>query len=88
MSSGREHAEVVVLLRPGADPAAVMEALARGGLQVTRLTAGVLAAGDAAAIVAAFGAESLERLNVPGSLQAYVESVALVPPKSLHGGDD
>jgi len=52
MTSERQHVEVVVLLRPGADPAVVMEALTRGGLQVTRLTAGVLAAGDAAAIVA------------------------------------
>jgi hypothetical protein len=86
MASERQHVEVVVVLRPGADVRTVAEWLAEHGLRVVTLVAGVLASGDAAAVKAVFGAEHLDRLNVPGELHEHVESVAVVPPKQFHDG--
>jgi hypothetical protein len=73
--------EVVVVLRQGADARAVADWLAAHGLHVTPLTAGLLATGEAAAVLAAFGPEPG---RVPDELRAHVESVAVVPPKRLH----
>lgn len=84
--SERQHVEVVVALRPGADPGVVAEWLRRRGLDVMPLVVGVLATGDASAVRAAFGPDLGGALAVPEELRADVESIALVPPKRLHEG--
>jgi hypothetical protein len=89
MSSEHQHVEVVVVLRPDADADAVTESLARHGVRVVApIKAGLLAAGEAAAVMAAFGAERLDALSIPDALREHVASVAVVPPKALHDGGD
>jgi hypothetical protein len=86
MASERQHVEVTVELRPGADPDVVSTWLRQHGLDVMPLVVGLLATGDATAVRAAFGAEPEGTLPVPEELRARVESVAVVPPKRLHEG--
>jgi hypothetical protein len=86
MASGQQHVEVAVELRPGADSGVVANWLRQHGLDVMPLVVGLLATGDATAVRAAFGAEPQGMLPVPEELRAYVESVAVVPPKRLHEG--
>jgi hypothetical protein len=87
MAPEQQHLEVVIVLRPGADANAVAPHLRRHGLEVSALTAGLLATGDVSAVKAAFGAERVDELRVPDALREHVESVAVVPPKRLHGAD-
>ena len=87
MAPEQQHVEVVIGRRPGADASAVAQHLRRHGLEVVALTAGLLATGDVDAVKAAFGAERVDDLRVPGALREHVESVAVVPPKRLHGAD-
>jgi hypothetical protein len=87
MAPEQQHVEVVIVLRRGADANAVAKYLRQHGLEVSALTAGLLATGDAGAVEAAFGAQRVDDLRVPGALREHIESVALVPPKRLHGAD-
>jgi hypothetical protein len=84
MTSERPHIEVVVRLRPGADAGAVADRLAGFGLAVSPLAVGLLAAGDASAVRAAFATQDLSALEVPADLRDRVESAAVVPPKRFH----
>jgi hypothetical protein len=86
MASEQQHLEVVVELRPGADPDDVASWLRRRSLEVLPIVVGLLATGDAAAVRAAFGTESEGLLRVPDELRAHVGSVSVVPPKQLHRG--
>jgi hypothetical protein len=86
MASEQQHLEVVVELRPGADPDHAATWLRQQGLEVLPLVVGFLAAGDAATVAAAFRAEPKGQLPVPDELRAHVESVSIAPPKQLHGG--
>jgi hypothetical protein len=86
MSSPQQHVEVVVVLRPDADADVVTRALAGHGLRVTPIQAGLLVTGEASAVRAAFGAESLDALRTPDALQEHVDSVEMVPPKHSHEG--
>jgi hypothetical protein len=78
MPSERQHVEVVITLRPGADADGVANDLRQRGLQVVALTAGMLVTGDADTVKTALAAERVRE---------HVESVAAVPLKRLHGAD-
>jgi hypothetical protein len=78
MTSERQHLEVVVVLREGADADGVMEQLRRLGVDAVPLKAGLLVTGHAGTVEAALAAEHV---------RGHVESVAVVPPKRLHGAD-
>jgi hypothetical protein len=82
----RQHVEVAVEFRSDADPSAVASWLRQHDLDAMPLVVGLLATGDAAAVRAAFGADPHGTLPVPEELRAHVQSVAVVPPKRLHGG--
>jgi hypothetical protein len=86
MTVERQHVEVVVELRSGADFGVVADWLRQHGLDVVPLTTGLLASGDATAVRAAFGREPQGTLPVPEELRGHVDSVAVVPPKRLHEG--
>jgi hypothetical protein len=87
MGSEGQHREVVVQLRPGGDLERVGGWLRERKLEVLPLVVGLLAAGDAAAVRAAFGGEPEgAELPVPEELRTDVESVSAVPPKQLHTG--
>ena len=88
MTPEHQHVEVVLVLRPGADARTVAEWLAGRGLQATPLQAGLLAAGEAAAVRAAFGAGDLDALTIPEPLREHVESAATVPPKGFGDRSD
>jgi hypothetical protein len=86
MASEQQHVEVVVQLRPGADPGVVANWLRQHGLDAVPLVVGLLATGDASAVRGAFGPELQGMLPVPEELRAHVESVAVVPPRRMHRG--
>jgi hypothetical protein len=83
MSSEHQHVEVLVVLLPGADARVVAQVLARHGLQVAPIKAGLLASGEATAVSAAFGGGRLDSLCIPDPLRELVESVAVVPRKDF-----
>jgi hypothetical protein len=86
MASDQRHVEVVVRLRPGADSRVVAERLAGFGLEVIPLAAGLLATGDASAMMAAFATETLDALPVPDDLREHVASAAVAKPKRFLDG--
>jgi len=86
MAFERQHVEVAVELRPGADAGVVANWLRQHGLDAMPLVVGLLATGDSSAVRAAFGVEPQGVLPIPEELRAHVESVAVVPPKRLHEG--
>jgi hypothetical protein len=79
-----QHLEVVVELKPGADPVPVVRWLEQHGLATLPLVVGVLAAGTAETFRAAFGAEPTGTMPVPEELSELVASIVVVPPKQLH----
>jgi hypothetical protein len=78
MASERQHVEVVITLRPGADADGVADELRQHGLQVVPLSAGLLVTGAEGKVRTALAAEHVRE---------HVESVADVPLKRLHGAD-
>jgi hypothetical protein len=85
MAQDQRHLEVVVELKPGGDAAAVVAWLERQGLATAPLVAGLLASGDRDGVQAAFGSEPRGTLAVPAELAEHVASIAVVPPKEMHG---
>ena len=79
MASEKQHLEVVIELRPGADPGVPATWLRRHGLDAMPLVVGLLATGDAAAVRSAFGTDPEGTLPVPEELHEHVASVAVVP---------
>lgn len=86
MAFEQQHVEVAVELRLGANRGVVANWLRRHGLDTMPLVVGLLATGDATAVRAAFGADPEGTLPIPAELRPHVNSVVVVPPKSLHDG--
>ena len=86
MQVAMDQVEVVIEVAAGADPARVAGWLHEHGLETLPLVAGVLAVGDSSAVRAAFGTEPEGELPIPAALTDQVQSIAVVPPKRLHGG--
>jgi hypothetical protein len=84
MGMAEQHREVVVQLRDGADPDYVSGWLRWHGLEAMPLIAGLLAAGEAEVLRAAFGVAPQGALPVPDELAAHVASIVVVPPKQPH----
>jgi hypothetical protein len=80
----KQHMEVVVELRQGADSQVVTDWLGQFGLEVMPLEIGLLAMGDAAAVRTAFGTGDPLALTVPDALREHVETAAIVPPKHFY----
>lgn len=80
----REYLEVVIELKPGADPVPIVRCLEQHGLATFPLVTGILATGDGEAFRAAFGAEPQDTLPVPEKFSERVASIVVIPPKELH----